>query len=102
MMRPHRDLRISLAASRDTNADDEHSLADPDARQRMAEALYAGISEYIASLGGVRQPLPVKSRAAWAIEPGVLTTWTDLVLDLVAAHRVVLISVCVLAAVLTF
>jgi len=85
-----------------TNADDEHSLADPAARQRMAEALYAGISEYIASLGGVRQPLPVKSRAAWAIEPGVLTTWTDLALDLVAAHRVVLISVCVLAAVLTF
>ncbi len=84
-----------------TNADDERSLGDPAARQRVAEALYAGISEYIASLGGVRQPLPLKSRSAWTA-PAALTTWTDLALDLVAGHRTALIAVCVFAAALTF
>jgi N-acetylmuramoyl-L-alanine amidase len=85
-----------------TNSDDEHNLEDPAARQRMAEALYAGISEYIASLGGVRQPLPVKPRSTWAVDPGTWGGWTDQALDLIATHRLVLVVTCVMVAMLTF
>jgi hypothetical protein len=87
-----------------TNADEEHNLSDPAYRQRVAEALYTGVSEYIASLGGVRQPRP--QRAAGAMGASAVLPASnhalDKVLDFIALHRTFLVMGCVLAAVWSF
>jgi N-acetylmuramoyl-L-alanine amidase len=87
-----------------TNGEEERRLVDPAYRQKVAEALYAGVSEYIASLGGVRQPRPGKPAGALAgsaLLP-LSNRAVDELLDFVAIHRTLLATGCALAAVWSF
>ena len=86
-----------------TNPEEERRLLDPAYRQRLAEGLYAGVSEYIASLGGVRQPKA--ARAAGGLGDTLLplsNRLADEMLDFIAVHRTFLATGCALAAVWSF
>jgi N-acetylmuramoyl-L-alanine amidase len=87
-----------------TNGQEERRLVDPAYRQKVAEALYAGVSEYIASLGGVRQPRPGKPAGALADSTllPLSNRAVDELLDFVAIHRTLLATGCALAAVWSF
>jgi N-acetylmuramoyl-L-alanine amidase len=89
-----------------TNSSDEHKLATPEYRQKIAEALFVGSSDYIMMAGGIGGPGMANMRLASESNSSAPRIGnfriTDDVLEFIAAHRIFLVASCVLSAVWSF
>jgi N-acetylmuramoyl-L-alanine amidase len=97
-----------------SNQDDENNLRTPQYRQKIAQALYDGISTYVNGLSGVASP----SQSAAAISssvrnvtvlpgaasemPSASIGWTDLMLGFIASNRPFIVIFFLLAAAWSF
>jgi N-acetylmuramoyl-L-alanine amidase len=86
-----------------SNPDDERELKDPAYRQKIAQALYSGVSDYVAGLGGISPVRHTQSAAASsvAVDFGP-TSWSDTLLDFVASNRTFVSIALLLIAAWTF
>jgi len=97
-----------------SNQDDENNLRNPQYRQKIAQALYDGISSYVNGLSGVASP----SQSAAAISSSVRNVtvlpgagsamsstsagWSDLMLGFIASNRPFIVIFFLLAAAWSF
>jgi N-acetylmuramoyl-L-alanine amidase len=98
-----------------SNPDDENNLKDSHYRDKIAQALYGGISAYVNGLSGVATP----SQSAAALDPSLRSvtvlrplgepqlspaavSWSDLLLGFIAANRPFIVIFFLLAAAWSF
>lgn len=101
-----------------SNSEDENNLKSSHYRQKIAQALYDGISTYVNGLSGVASPSPANAAAAITTTsatrsialmpagnadlPPAYAAWTDLMLGFIAANRPFIVIFFLLAAAWSF
>jgi N-acetylmuramoyl-L-alanine amidase len=101
-----------------SNSEDENNLKSSHYRQKIAQALYDGISTYVNGLSGVASPSPANAAAAITTTsatrsialmpagnadlPLAYAAWTDLMLGFIAANRPFIVIFFLLAAAWSF
>jgi N-acetylmuramoyl-L-alanine amidase len=94
-----------------SNPGDEANLKDPEYRQKIALALYQGISDYISKLGGVQLPVRTAAAATGASitpmppspPPAMIPpTRSDVVLGFIAENRPFVVTAFLLLAAWSF
>jgi len=101
-----------------SNSEDENNLKNSHYRQKIAQALYDGISTYVNGLSGVASPSPANAAAAITTTsatrsialmpagnadlPPAYAAWTDLMLGFIAANRPFIVIFFLLAAAWSF
>ena len=101
-----------------SNSADENNLKSSHYRQKIAQALYDGISTYVNGLSGVASPSPANAAAAITTTtatrsialmpagnadlPPAYAAWTDLMLGFIAANRPFIVIFFLLAAAWSF
>ncbi|HSB76258.1 MAG TPA: N-acetylmuramoyl-L-alanine amidase, partial [Terriglobales bacterium] len=101
-----------------SNGDDEVNLKNAHYRQKIAQALYDGISTYVNGLSGVASPSPATAAMTATITPATRSialmpagnadlppataAWSDLMLGFIAANRPFIVIFFLLAAAWSF
>ena len=97
-----------------SNTDDESNLRNPQYRQKIAQALYDGISTYVNGLSGVASPSQSAAALSSSVRnvtvlpgagsemPPASTPWSDLMLGFIAANRPFIVIFFLLAAAWSF
>ncbi|HET7751400.1 MAG TPA: N-acetylmuramoyl-L-alanine amidase [Terriglobales bacterium] len=97
-----------------SNQDDESNLRNPQYRQKIALALYDGISTYVNGLSGVASPSQSAASLSYSLRnvtvlpgagsemPPASIGWSDLMLGFIAANRPFIVIFFLLAAAWSF